>query len=255
MKLFWNRHQESLATDLDITWSLEFYQVELPEMANGPKSWDLRLGLTEFLLLEGQNPVEADMVMRCAATLLPPAAGKVFHWGLDLRSLAREDLFRWRRRIGFVAVNPVLLDRLTVRQNLTLAWRYHAGWSGEESPLDPEPLMEELHLTDYLDCHPRTLPPEVHLLAVWGREFLKNPRLILWAVNLQELSNATLGTLLPVLARYHREQHVAVCIAGSDLAFAYPWGQRLVRLSGDSMSTHALPGLETRPLTASLTIF
>ncbi len=245
--------QEEPATGNDLEVSLELRRVELSEGPIGPGVWDLRVGLSEFVLLEGLSPVEADALLSCAASLRPPAAGQVRHWGLDLGVLSREELFHWRRRIGFVGASPVLLERLTVRDNLSLAQLYHEGRSAAATP-DREDLEAELRVSPYLDRYPRELPLEVYHLAVWARELLKGPRLILWALAPPDLSAAGYGILLPILSRFQRQRRTAVVIAGTRLVMAYPWAERLLRLSRDSFATHALPGLEARPLTTYLPV-
>ena len=47
-----------------------------------------RGALQEFVLLEGLTTREADLLLRLAATLRRPAAGRIFHWGRDLFALS-----------------------------------------------------------------------------------------------------------------------------------------------------------------------
>ncbi len=92
---------------------------ELADFCPGPVS--LAVGLHEFVVLEGLTTREADALLRLAATLRRPAAGRIFHWGRDLFSLSREDLYPWRRRLALVSPFQSLLPRLTVQENVTLS--------------------------------------------------------------------------------------------------------------------------------------
>jgi ABC-type lipoprotein export system ATPase subunit len=231
---------------------------ELVPAAGWQPEWEpfsLTLGLTEFCLLEGVSVQTADALLRTAATLVPPQSGRVRHWGEDLFALPRRQLYPRRRMLAFVSPRQALLPRLTVAENLTLVLL-----TSRQRPREvglPHPLLEQLDLLPYLSSYPRQLPPASYQLALWAKELLKNPRLILGVLAGQEEPfglQALAPNLLPVLEEYQRQRRGAVLLAGPWLAAAHPLAQRQLSLQGQAWREESLPRQQGQPLTAFLAV-
>lgn len=235
----------------------------LAEVVPGP-GWDphvppvsLRLGLAECCLLEGLAVQPADLLLRTAATLAPPVAGRLYHWGRDLVPLPRRRLYPWRRRLAFISPGHSLLPRLTLEENLNLSQVLTTQQRLGDVAQRHGSLLTQLGLTPYLRLYPRQLPPREYQLALWARELVKEPRLILGVLAGQEELYGIpelIPRLFPFLAEYHQNRRGAILLAGPWLAPAYGLADRRLVLQADRWQTESLPRRHPQPLAAYLKI-
>ena len=135
--------------------SLLLEEVAAPELADfSPAPISLAVGLNEFVVLEGLTSGEADPLLRLAATVHRPAAGRIFHWGRDLFSLSRESLYPWRRRLAFVSPFQSLLPRLTVQENVTMSQTLNTRKTAAEAAQEQRELLTQFSLWEYLPLYP-----------------------------------------------------------------------------------------------------
>jgi ABC-type methionine transport system ATPase subunit len=222
---------------------------ELAEFCPGPVS--LAVGLTEFVVLEGLTTKEADSLLRLTATLRAPAKGRLFHWGRNLFALSREELYPWRRRLALVSPFQSLLPRLTVRENVTLSQILNSSKTPQETAQEQRELLMQLSLWDYLSFYPGELPLRQYHLALWARELIKEPLLILGVMPSQaeECDAPTLTEhLLPWLEKYHSKRRGAIVLAGPQLDFTYHVADRRLHCRGGQWQEQFLPGRRDEPL-------
>ncbi len=239
--------------------SLLLEGVAAPELAEfWPSPVSLAVGLREVVLLEGLGAREADLLLRLAATLRRPAAGRIFHWGRDLFSLSRRALYPWRRQLAFVSPFQALLPRLTVLENVTLSQTLNTAQTAAEVAEQQHSLLEQLTLTEYLPRYPGELPVRQYHLALWARELIKQPRLILGVLAGQaehEEAPDLAQFLLPFLIEYHTNRRGAVLLAGPVLDFAYHVADRRLDCRVGLGPEQPLPGRDNLPLIAYLDLF
>ena len=229
---------------------------ELAESCPGPVS--LAVGLCEFVVLEGLTTREADSLLRLAATLRRPSGGRIFHWGKDLFALARQDLYPWRRRLALISPFQSLLPRLTLLENITLSQSLNRPKAAAEVAREQQSLLKQLSLWEYLSLYPGELPLQQYHLALWARELLKEPLLILGVMpgQAEECDAPTLTEyLLPWMEDYYYHRRGAVLLAGPQLDFAYHVADRRLSCRGGGWQEHSLPGHRDEPLINYLDLF
>jgi ABC-type polar amino acid transport system ATPase subunit len=222
---------------------------ELAETCPGPIS--LAVGLQEFVLVEGLGTHAADLLLRLAATLRRPAAGRIFHWGRDLFALSRQALYPWRMQLALVSPLQSLLPRLTVLENVTLSQTLTTARSAGEVVQEHRALLEQLALLEYLPSYPEELPRRQYQLALWARELIKRPRLILGVMADQaEQCDApdVVEYVFPWLEEYHNRRRGAVVLAGPALEFGYQVADRRVHCQAGRWQEQPLPGRDNQPL-------
>lgn len=247
------------ATDVDpaarLTSALLLVAVVAPELELLPQPFSFHLGLQEFVLLTGLGLRDADLFLRLAAHLRRPAAGQILHWGQDLFSLPRPQRYQQRGRLAFVSPFQSLLPRLTVAENLVLAKTLTTAVPPTVVLNQYQELWQRLRLTGWLDLYPRELPPLQYQLALWGRELVKDPDLILGLLPHPEGSLAAFPDIIgPVLLAFHAQRSCALLLAGSALTFAYQAADRLVRVSPQGWQENPLPGRGGRSRLQYLTL-
>jgi ABC-type ATPase involved in cell division len=222
---------------------------ELAEVCQCPVS--LTVGLQEFVVVEGLATREADLLLRLAATLRRPARGRIRHWGQDLFALPRQALYPWRRRLAFVSPFQALLPRLTVLENVTLSQTLTTALTAADVAHRQENLLKQLALTDYLPRYPQDLHAREYHLALWARELIKEPLLILGVmagVAEKGVAPDLARYLMPWLEDYHRNRRGAILLAGPVLDFAYRAADLRVECQGTFLRERPLPGRGQRPL-------
>jgi ABC-type methionine transport system ATPase subunit len=231
-------------------YALNLELVTLPEAAAAwPVPLSLAVALNEVLLIEGADPATAESLLDVAAALQPPVAGQVRHWGENAETLPRADLYHLRSRIAYISPRQVLLHRLSLSENIALAPCYHQGFSESEALEPHADLLELLKLHAHLDQFPTQVSAAVYARAVWARELLKGPELILAALS---ADSAAAAMLVAVLRDYLATNGVAAIVLGESLESFYPLGHRLLRLESGQLLKLLILEHRARPLTAYL---
>jgi len=214
-----------------------------------PAPLDLAVGLREVVLIENIGPDESEPLGKVASTLSPPLAGEVRHWDQDAFSLPREDLYQLRRRIAYLAPGMKLLKRLTLGENIALGPSYHHGTS-IRSVLDCHAdLLEHLGLRPFLSLLPQDVEIKVYILALWARELIKQPELIVAVRNETWETFSVPNEGILVLQDYLAHQGGAALVLGRSHENFYHLASRLLRFESGRLVPHPLEEHQGRPLT------
>jgi ABC-type lipoprotein export system ATPase subunit len=234
-------------------YALNLELVTLPEAAAAwPAPLSLAVALNEVVLIEGADPQSAEPLLDVAAALQSPVGGQVRHWGVNAETLPRAELYHLRSRIAYVSPRQVLLHRLSLGENIALAPCYHQGYSESEALGPHGGLIERFQLQAHLDRFPGQVSAAVYARAVWARELLKGPELILAAISGDSATAAAAAVHVAVLRDYLARYGAAAIVLGESLESFYPLGHRLLRLESGQLLKMPLLEHRARPLTAYL---
>jgi ABC-type ATPase involved in cell division len=226
--------------------------VALPGTSAWPAPLSLEVAFNEVVLIEGAGPAVSQPLLEVAATLLSPVAGHVRHWGRDAALRRRDQLYRLRRRIAYISPWQVLLHLITLRENIALGPCYYQGCREGEALAPFAELLEQLELQGHLTQYPPQVTPATYARAVWARELVKEPELIL-AVISGDLADTAGATMLANVLRHYRVRYgTAALLLGESLEAFYPLGHRLFMLESGQLRKQATLEHRARPLTASL---
>jgi ABC-type lipoprotein export system ATPase subunit len=235
--------------------ALNLEAVTLPEeTAAWPTPLSLSVELNEVVLIEGAGPEISLPLMEVAATLQSPAAGRVRHWGREAAAGSREELFQLRSRMAYISPRQVLLHRLTLGGNIALAPCYHLGVTESEALAAQADLLAQLNLRAHLHQYPDRVSAAVYARAVWARELVKGPELILAVIAGEPATAAGAAMLATVLQDYLARHGGAAVLAGESLQPFYSLGHRLLGLEGGELRKQPLGEHRARPLTAYLAL-
>jgi ABC-type ATPase involved in cell division len=224
-------------------------QVVLP---GPPGMWptpvNLTLELQEVLLIDRIGPDESTPLLEVASTLRPPVGGQVLHWGLDAASLAREELYRLRRRIAYLTPEQVLLSRLTLGENIALGTSFREGTSAQSVLSCHADLLERLALQPFLPFLPHEVEAEVYIRALWAREFIKQPELIVAVLGEAWEPHDPPEQGILFLKGYLADRRGAALLLGQSLDHFHPLASRLLRWDSGRLLPHPLSEHQGRPL-------
>ena len=176
--------------------------VTLPGDTAWPAPLSLAVAFNEVVLIEGAGPAVSSPLLEVAATLAAPVAGHVRHWGRDAALGRREKLYRLRRRIAYISPRQVLLHLITLGENIALGPCYYQGCSEAEALAPHADLLEQLELQAHLTQYPPQVSAAIYARAVWARELVKGPELILAVISGDLATTAGAAMLATVLREY-----------------------------------------------------
>lgn len=133
---------------------------------------DLRLDLGDFALLTGPNGAGKTTLLRILATTLRPSAGRVA-WQEAGPASSPEEL---RRRVGFVAHQPLVYDELTAAENLRFVARVHGRADAEA---DVARWLEAFGLAARANERVAGFSRGIRQRLALARAFVVGPRLLL----------------------------------------------------------------------------
>ena len=183
------------------------------------ESLDVHRG--QVLALVGFDQMMAEILVDLITAAIVPETGDVIVFGQPTREIADRDA--WLNtvdRFGLLTERAVLLDQLTVEQNLALPF----SLSLDDLSLDVRErvarLASEIGLEPYMTHQAATLSPALRLRIRLGRALALDPRVLL-----AEHPNATLTeneriTFAADLSRIARARDAACVVLTADHAFA-----------------------------------
>jgi ABC-type lipoprotein export system ATPase subunit len=234
-------------------YSLILEHITLPPPFGGwPESFELRLGLTEVLLIEGAGAEDGQTLLDVAATLSEPAQGQVHLWGKEISTLTRPELYNLRRQIAYVHPKQALLHYLTLAENIGLGPAYHLDLTLSETLRAHAPLIEHLALEPFLSRYPSEISQAVYTRALWARELVKLPELILAMVEESPGTADTQRMILTLIEEYLDKQGASVILAGHSLTAFHHLAHRILKLEFGRIRERQLLERGGRPLIAYL---
>ena len=214
-----------------------------------PAPLDLSLELQEVLLVDRVGAEASTPILEAASALKHPVAGQILHWGLDTATLAREERYRLRRRIAYLTPEQVLLSRLNLGENIALGTSFQAGTSTRSVLAFHADMLERLDLQPFLPFLPHEVEAEIYLRALWAREFIKQPDLIVAVLGeaWEPHDPPEQGILL--LQDYLTGRQGAALLLGQSLERFHPLASRLLRWDAGRLLPQPLSEHQGRPLT------
>ena len=143
---------------------------------------------------------------------------------------APKQLYRLRRRIAYISPQQVLLHLISLAENIALGPCYYQGCEEAEALAPHAGLLAQLELTAHLTQNPPQVSNAVYGRAVWARELVKGPELILAVISGEFTTTAGAAMLASVLREYRTRYGVAVLLLGESLEAFYPLGHQLFLL-------------------------
>ncbi len=154
----------------------------------------------ECKVLVGESGSGKTVLLKLAAGLLQPDAGRVVVLGQDLSRLSEKQLLDFRRRIGFVFQEGALFDSLTVAQNV--AYRLlEEGVPEEETEERVREALRFVELEDAIWKLPGELSGGMRRRVSIARALMGNPPIVLYDSPTGGLDPVTAQTIITLILR------------------------------------------------------
>jgi phospholipid/cholesterol/gamma-HCH transport system ATP-binding protein len=194
----------------------------------------------ETKVLLGEGGSGKTTVMKLAIGLLRPDSGRIQVLGRDVTGMSEEELFGFRRQVGFVFQEGALFDSMTVGQNVAFSLR-DQGIADEEVARRVQQALEFVELGETTQKLPGELSGGMRRRVSIARALVSNPSLVFYDSPTAGLDPVTSQTIVSLILRGRDLQGVTALLAThrvqdafglADFAFEKTAG-RVVRCGGN----------------------
>jgi len=180
-------------------------------------SMEVKTGDKSFILARPYSP--AVHLLRICATMYPPTSGTVTAFGQVTNEMSFRNLLLIKRYIGFVERVSSLISNKSLFENVTLGLRYHNNISINEARRHAQTFLLHFDLLENINDRPARIPPEKLRMALFCRELLLSPNLIILEKPSYGLSRDELEFLMEAILSYQAKSNCGLIISDDDADF------------------------------------
>ena len=222
--------------------TIALHDYSLPPFGKGLGLHSVSFGLSrgEVCAVHADQPDDAHIFMRALATLEKPSGGEYYFQGERLDFSNYINLLPYKRKIGYISPDSVLISNRTLRENLVMSRIYFENRADMDLDGKTAELCRFFKIEDKLDMRPAHLDREDVRLAFIIRELTKGPEVIILERPRDHLGYIRFGMFLEVL-RSFVEAKVPFIVLTSDEKFLRDFSNREVAIRGGTVDFSALP--------------
>jgi ABC-type polar amino acid transport system ATPase subunit len=180
-------------------------------------SMEVKAGDKSFILARPYSP--AAHLLRICATMYPPTSGTVTVFGRVTNEMNFRDLLLIKRDIGFVERVSSLISNKSLFENVTLGLRYHNNISINEARRHAHTFLLNFNLLENINDRPARVPPEKLRMALFCRELVLAPNLMILEKPSYGLSRDELEFLMEAILGYQAKSNCGLIISDDDADF------------------------------------
>jgi phospholipid/cholesterol/gamma-HCH transport system ATP-binding protein len=172
------------------------------------------------------------ILLKICATLISPSRGGIAWFGRSHEGMKGRERYELRRRIGLVYRESSLISNLTIADNVTLGVQYHGNLTRDAAYIEVSDLLGRFGLSKHRFLRPADLTPEERRLALYVRELVKKPEILLLESPSLDLGEGSQGLLAKVLEEATGGWGCAILVGNVEPETASRWGERVLILQG-----------------------
>ena len=195
------------------------------------------LGAGERLVVLADPRHHGEILLRICATLVLPSGGEISWRGRSNDEIQEPERYDLRRRIGLVYRSSSLISNMTLLDNVTLGLQYHENLSREAAYERASPWLGRFGLAEHRLARPADLSPGGRRLAVYAREFVKRPEILVLESPFSDLDEGYWDLIADAVEKARRGWGCALVVANVDPGRAKSWGDRVLILHGGRSRT------------------
>jgi phospholipid/cholesterol/gamma-HCH transport system ATP-binding protein len=173
-------------------------------------SFEVCAGETKVLL--GVSGSGKTVIMKLAAGLLRPEAGRIQVMGRDIGLMSEKELLDFRRHFGFVFQEGALFDSMTVAENVAFRLREERA-SEEEIDSRVRTVLRFVELESTIDKFPSELSGGMRRRVSIARALVDNPPLVFYDSPTAGLDPVTSQSIITLIMRGRDLQGVTSLVA------------------------------------------
>jgi len=174
----------------------------------------------ETKILAGETGCGKTLILKIAAGLLRPAAGRVTVLGREVTAMTEDELLDFRREIGFVFQESALFDSLSVADNVAFRLR-EENVDDEEIEARVREALRFVELEEAIDMLPAELSGGMRRRVSIARALVSRPPVVLYDSPTAGLDPVTSQTIITLILRLRDTSGVSALLATHRLQDAF----------------------------------
>jgi ABC-type ATPase involved in cell division len=177
-------------------------------------SMQVSAGEKKFIFARPYHP--AVHFLRICATIYPPTSGTVTVFGKATNDMNFNELLLLKRDIGFVERISSLVSNISLLENITLGLRYHHDLSKSEARRHVDTFLLHFDLLKHMDERPARVPSEKLRMALFCRELVLAPKLMILEKPSHGLSRDEFKHVMEAVLSYQTQSNCGLIISDDD---------------------------------------
>lgn len=188
----------------------------------------------ELLLVLGPSGSGKTTLLTLIAGLLKPTSGTISLFGKNIESYSAKELQHFRAmRMGFIFQTFLLIDSLTVQENVGVVLRF-TGKTRREAYHQALRLLARFHVEHLAEKFPRTLSQGEKQRVAVARDIANEGDLIIADEPTGCLESKQGFKIIQLLKTYSRDQNRCVIVASHDLRIG-EYADRILRMEDGAL--------------------
>lgn len=193
------------------------------------KGVSFHVGQGEFVAVMGSSGSGKSTLLNCISCYIPYEKGSILLSGQDLSALNREELAKVRNeKLGFVFQDFMLLDGLTVKENILIP-RIIRESADREAQEYADRLMELFGISHIRDKYPVDISGGERQRTAVARSLINDPLLILADEPTGNLDSKSSRTVIEAFEKAKEEMHSTILMVTHD-SFSASFCDRVILL-------------------------
>lgn len=189
----------------------------------------------DLTVLSGPSGSGKTTLVSIMGLVLRPSAGRMFLDDREVTALSDEQAAALRlKHYGFVFQQPMLIEGLSVAENILLALTLQGARAPAGAAARIETLLDGLGLKGTGHMQPRLLSGGMKQRASIARALLKDPAILLCDEPTSALDAESGRTVMAILKRIAVEEQRVVVVVSHD-ARVFPYADRLIKLESGAV--------------------
>lgn len=169
----------------------------------------------------GRSGCGKSVLLKHIVALLRPDEGKIIIEGEDLNELSSSELYKIRRKIGFVFQNGALFDSMDVYENVSLGLREHTNMSETDIRKKVCQLMEMVGLPGVEKYRPSELSGGMKKRVSLARALAMDPSYVLYDEPTTGLDPIMSAIIDDLIIRLNNELKITSIVVTHDMKSVY----------------------------------
>jgi phospholipid/cholesterol/gamma-HCH transport system ATP-binding protein len=170
------------------------------------------------------------VLMKHIMGLFKPDRGEVIVDGENISAMDRQQLSKFRTRMGMVFQNSALFDSLTVGENVAFPLREHTKLSEEEIQKRVRDTLAIVELHGVEDKYPAELSGGMRKRVGLARAIVREPKIVLYDEPTTGLDPLTTESVDEMIIGAREKLHVTSVVISHDIGSAFHIGDHIAML-------------------------
>jgi phospholipid/cholesterol/gamma-HCH transport system ATP-binding protein len=191
-------------------------------------SLQMKPGTTTVVL--GGSGSGKTVLMKHVMGLFKPDKGEVYVDGENISVMDRQELAKFRTRMGMVFQNSALFDSLTVGENVAFALREHTNLSDDEIRTRVREKLAVVELFDVENKFPAELSGGMRKRVGLARAIIRDPKIVLYDEPTTGLDPLTTESVDEMIISAREKLGVTSLVISHDIGSAFHIGDHIAML-------------------------